>query len=51
MLSGKYDHGDALLAIHAGAGGTDSQDWAEMLRAHVPALVREPRITRPKSWT
>ncbi len=31
MFSGKFDHGDALLAIHAGAGGTDSQDWAEML--------------------
>ncbi len=31
MLSGPYDRGDAFLAIHAGAGGTDSQDWAAML--------------------
>jgi peptide chain release factor 2 len=31
MLSGPYDADNALLAIHAGAGGTDSQDWAAML--------------------
>jgi len=31
MFSGKHDHSDALVSIHAGAGGTESQDWAEML--------------------
>jgi peptide chain release factor 2 len=31
VLSGEYDDRSALLAIHAGAGGTDSQDWAEIL--------------------
>lgn len=31
ILSGEYDDHNALIAIHAGAGGTDSQDWAEML--------------------
>ena len=32
MFSGPFDHDDAILAIHAGAGGTDSQDWAGMLQ-------------------
>ncbi len=31
LFSGPHDQDDAILAIHAGAGGTDSQDWAEML--------------------
>ena len=31
-MSGKNDERDVYLEIHAGAGGTESQDWAEMLR-------------------
>ncbi len=31
LFSGRFDQEDAILAIHAGAGGTDSQDWTQML--------------------
>jgi peptide chain release factor 2 len=31
LFSGRYDRGDALVTVNAGAGGTDAQDWAEMV--------------------
>jgi peptide chain release factor 2 len=31
LFRGKYDGGDAVVTVHSGAGGTDSQDWAEMM--------------------
>ena len=31
LFSGRYDQGDALVSVNAGAGGTDAQDWAEMV--------------------
>ncbi|MGH3129989.1 MAG: peptide chain release factor 2 [Gaiellaceae bacterium] len=31
LFTGEYDAGDAVVTIHAGEGGTDAQDWAEML--------------------
>ncbi|MDQ3066433.1 MAG: peptide chain release factor 2 [Actinomycetota bacterium] len=31
LFDGEYDTGDAVVSVHAGAGGTDAQDWTEML--------------------
>lgn len=45
MLSGPYDHDDAILAIHAGAGGTDSQDWAQMLERMYIRWAEEHKFT------
>ena len=31
LLTGEYDKNNAILTFHAGSGGTEAQDWAEML--------------------
>lgn len=35
LMNGKHDQNNAIVAVHAGSGGTEAQDWAEMLRRMV----------------
>ena len=44
MLSGEYDDADAILSVNAGAGGTDAQDWTQML------LRMYTRWAESKNW-
>jgi peptide chain release factor 2 len=44
LMAGPHDAANAVMAIHAGAGGTDAQDWAEMLIAHVIFDTRSAKV-------
>ena len=44
FLSGENDHLDTYLEIHAGAGGTESQDWAQMLRRMYSKWIEKKKM-------
>ena len=45
LLSGEYDGHDAVVTVHAGAGGTDSQDWAQMLERMLLRWAEDRRFS------
>lgn len=51
LLSGEYDKNNAILTIHAGAGGTEAQDWGQMLyRMYVRWAERHKFSTKILDW-
>ena len=51
LLSGEYDKNNAILTIHAGAGGTEAQDWAQMLyRMYVRWAERHRFSSKILDW-
>ena len=51
LLSGENDARSAIVTIHPGAGGTESQDWAEMLLRMYPRAGPSARAFKPSSPT
>ena len=47
LLTGEYDNSNAILTFHAGAGGTEAQDWAQMLYRMYTRWAERPRLHLP----
>ena len=45
LLSGEYDQNDCILSLHAGAGGTEAQDWCQMLYRMYTRFAERMRLT------
>ena len=51
LLSEPYDHNNAILEIHPGSGGTEAQDWADMLlRMGGTNVMEMPKVSRLRLW-
>ena len=51
LMRGDYDDNDAVLSLHAGAGGTEAQDWTSDALPHVYPLLREDGLSPSSCWT
>ena len=51
LLSGEFDSNNAILTFHAGAGGTEAQDWVQMLYRMYARWCGAPRLQGARCWT